>query len=46
MEKQDLQVWENDGRVPQFYNYLNPRVKSKKKPIYESRKIVLNQAQD
>ena len=30
----------------QFYKYLDPGVKSKTKAIYESRKMVLNQAQD
>ena len=30
----------------QFYNQLDPEVKSKKNPIHESRKMALNQVQD
>ena len=30
----------------QFYNELDPGVKSKKKPRYELRKMILKQAQD
>ena len=30
----------------QFYNWLGPGTKTKKKLIYESKKMVLNQAQD
>ena len=34
-----------DDRIP-VLQLLDPGVKSKRKPIYESRKMVLNQAQD
>ena len=41
MEKQDLQAresrWQNS-------NQLDPGAKDKKKPIYESKRMVLNQA--
>ena len=39
MEKQDLQTREVDGRIP-VLQLLDPGVKNKRKPIYESRKIV------
>ena len=29
----------------QFYNWIDPIAKNEKKPRYESRKIILNQAQ-
>ena len=38
--------WGKLMREFKFYNWLDTGIKSKKKPIYESRKMTLNQAQN